>query len=170
MAIQRVEPLKLGDLLGSLMGAVVDAQAQAARASIEFVRDVGLISEQPSGTERLRTVSLRYRKRDENGALADFEVEVPLLAMVNVPSLAVKEASFSMAYDVVTVKAASDTTKRSVMTGVIRKKTAASDRKTTTMSVDVEVTIAQEATPIGVERLFDLAELGITEALVEGNG
>lgn len=168
MAIRRVEPLQLGDLLGSLMGAVVDAQAQAARASIAFVEDIGLVSESDS-PERLRTVSLRFRKRDENGELADFEVEVPLLAMVNVPSLAVREATFSMAYDVVTVAAANDFTKRSILTGLIRKKTTVSERKTATMSVDVDVTIAQEATPIGIERLFDLAELGIAEGHVEDN-
>ncbi|MFE6922901.1 DUF2589 domain-containing protein [Nocardia sp. NPDC057663] len=168
MAIRRVEPLQLGDLLGSLMGAVVDAQAQAARASIAFVEDVGLVSES-GNPERLRTVSLRFRKRDENGELADFEVEVPLLAMVNVPSLTVREATLSMAYDVVTVTAADDATKRSILTGLIRKKTTVSERKTATMSVDVDVTIAQGATPIGIERLFDLAELGITEGPAEDN-
>ncbi|MGV9612196.1 DUF2589 domain-containing protein [Nocardia xishanensis] len=168
MAIRRVEPLQLGDLLGSLMGSAVDAQAHAARTTIAFVREVGLVSD-AGDPGLLRTVTVRYRKRDENDELAEFEVELPLLAMVNVPALAVKEATFSMAYDVVTVRSASDETNRSILTGLIRKKTAVADRKTASMSVDVDVTIAQADAPVGIERLIDLAEVAISERPVEDN-
>ncbi|MFF0527809.1 DUF2589 domain-containing protein [Nocardia amikacinitolerans] len=168
MAIRRVEPLQLGDLLGSLMGSAVDAQARAARTTIAFVREMGIVSD-AGGSGLLRTVTLRYRKRDENDELVEFEVEVPLLAMVNVPALAVKEASFSMAYDVVTVRSASDETNGSILTGLIRKKTAVADRKTASMSVDVDVTIAQADAPVGIERLVDLAEVAINERPVEDN-
>src|SRR5215210_2435139 len=100
MPIRRLKALELADLLGSLLGSVILAQADAARATVAFVEEVEF--ETSLAGERLRTVSVRYRKKDEAGDPADFEVEVPLLAMVNVPSLVVKQAKLTFAYDVVT--------------------------------------------------------------------
>jgi hypothetical protein len=174
LPITAVEALELSQLLGSLLAAVVDAQAQAARATVAFVEDVGFETA-PEG-ERLRNVKLRYSKKDENGQVAEFEVEVPLLALVNVPSLAVQQAKFTLSYDVVTatqtsssggsaLPASSTFAPVAKLTGFLRKTPASStpesDRRTT--AVDLEVTLEQQAIPVGVERIFDLAELGITE-------
>lgn len=185
MAIKRLEAVALGELLGSLLGSVVDAQAQAARATVGFVEDVGFEST-PEG-DKLRTVKVRYTKKDENDQMAEFEVEVPLLAMVNVPSLTVRQAKLSFSYDVVTQAAAasssSGTGSSSILaarpqaarlTGFVRSKpSVASDstpaaRRTT--SVDLDVTLEQQEVPLGVERLFDLAELGISETPTDGGG
>jgi hypothetical protein len=84
MTVAAVEALELSQLLGSLLASVVEAQAASARATVDFVESVGF--EPGTDGERMRTVRLRYRKKDENGIPADFEVEVPLLALVNVPS------------------------------------------------------------------------------------
>lgn len=176
MPITSVQALELSQLLGTLLSAVVDAQAQAARATVEFVESVGF--ETTTDGERLRNVKVRYFKKDENGQRAEFEVEVPLLALVNVPSLAVKEAKLTFSYDVVTATETTGTggsgaavggrlgTKLPVarITGFVRRPPAStpeSERRTT--AVDLEVTLAQQGMPIGIERLFDLAELGITE-------
>src|SRR5687768_3615372 len=100
MPVTSVEALELGQLLGSLLGSVVQAQAESARATVEFVTSVGF--ESVAEGERMRTVKLRYTKKDENGQPAEFEVQVPLLALVNIPSLAVKHAKLILSYDVVT--------------------------------------------------------------------
>ena len=194
MPITSVEALQLSQLLGALLSSVVDAQAQAARATVEFVESVGFEST-PTG-ERLRNVKLRYFKKDENGDRAEFEVEVPLLALVAVPSLAVRQAKLTFSYDVVTATETSGggggggTTGGGGAVGAVGKPTLAlklpaaritgfvrrppasapeSERRTT--AVDLEVTLEQQEVPIGIERLFDLAELGITERrTTEGNG
>jgi hypothetical protein len=184
MPITSVEALELSQLLGTLLSSVVDAQAQAARATVEFVESVGF--ETTAQGERLRNVKVRYFKKDENGQRAEFEVEVPLLALVNVPSLAVKEAKLTFSYDVVTATGTSGTggtggtatgggltTKLPIakITGFVRRPPAStpeSERRTT--AIDLEVTLAQQEMPIGIERLFDLAELGITERPTEGGG
>jgi hypothetical protein len=167
VVIRRVDALQLSELLGSLMASVVDAQARAARTTVDFIESVGFETAE-DGRDRLRTVSVQYQKLDENGDDASFIVNVPLLALVNVPHLAVDTASFSLAYDVVSAVAAEDPVRPVKLAGVIRQKagTASSAARQTT-SVDVDVTLKQSALPIGVERLFDLAELGITEAKVE---
>ena len=82
MPVTSVEALELSELLGALLGAVVDAQAASARATVDFIESVGF---EVVGTERqMRTVRMRYTKKDENGEFAEFEVDVPLLALVNV--------------------------------------------------------------------------------------
>lgn len=178
MAVRRMEALPLSELLGTLLGSVVEAHAQAARATVDFVEDVGF--ESTAEGERLRTVAIRYSKKDENGRVADFVVQVPLLALVNVPVLAVKQAKLAFSYDVVTQKeAASASDERGLgarrpvaLTGFVRSKPAASTAPSTrsTASIDLDVTLEQQELPVGVERLFDLAELGITETSVPPAG
>lgn len=182
MPITSVEALQLSQLLGALLSSVVDAQAQAARATVEFVESVGF-EETPQG-ERLRNVKVRYFKKDENDERAEFEVEVPLLALVNIPSLAVRQAKLTFSYDVVTATerpAATGTGGASSaglklpiakITGFVRRPPATTtevERRTT--AVDLEVTLEQQEMPIGIERLFDLAELGISERpAADGDG
>jgi Protein of unknown function (DUF2589) len=176
--IRRLEALELADVLGSLLASVIAAQAEAARATVAFVEDVGF--ETTSTGDRLRTVSLRYRKKDETGAPAEFEVEVPLLALVNVPALAVKQAKLAFAYDVVTAGREEPSQPptgplkgrlpAAKLTGFVRRMSTAGDtaQQRQTTSIDLDVTLEQQVLPVGVERLFDLAELGITEGKIEG--
>lgn len=180
MPLRQLEALELGELLGSLLSSIVSAQEQATRATVAFVDEVGF---EPitGGGERMRTVKLRYTKKDENNVPAEFEAEVPLLSLVNVPSLAVREAKLTLSYDVVTaestsgngqdgqgtlgdrIQAISDT-RPAKLTGFPRRRTVPSEAsERTTTSVDVEITLEQQPLAIGLERLFDLAELGITD-------
>lgn len=186
MPVRRIEALELGEFLGSLMTSVVQAQDQAARASVAFVDEIGF-EPLPGGGERLRTVSVRYRKRDENGEIADFEVEVPLLAMVNVPMLMVKEARLKFSYDVVVSASSSAPTQPpgsgpgtvgdrlsklralqpAKLKGFIQRPppsgAPASSTERGSMAIDIDIQLEQALAPVGLERLFDLAELGITE-------
>jgi hypothetical protein len=174
MAVRRMEALPLAELLGTLLGSVVEAHAQAARATVDFVEDVGF--ESTAEGERLRTVAIRYSKTDENGQVADFVVQVPMLALVNVPVLAVRQAKLAFSYDVVTQKEATATSNEAglgsrrpaALTGFVRSKpgTASVPSTRSTASIDLDVTLEQQELPVGVERLFDLAELGITESAV----
>jgi hypothetical protein len=176
MPVASVEALQLSQLLGSLLASVVDAQAQAARATVDFVEDIGF--EQTPAGDRLRNVKLRYFKKDENGQQAEFEVQVPLLALVNVPSLAVRQAKLTFSYDVVTATETSGAQGPSpvglklpvvTMTGFIRRPPATTpESERRTAAIDLEVTLEQQEMPIGIERLFDLAELGISEHPADG--
>jgi hypothetical protein len=170
MTITAVEALELGQLLGSLLGSVVQAQAESARATVEFIEDVGF--ETVAGSEHLRTVRIRYQKKNESNEQSEFEVELPLLSLVNVPSLAVKQAKLTFSYDVVTAteggssgpsKIGSSGVLAARLKGFIRPQSSAPGASRRTTAIDLEVTLEQQELPLGVERLFDLAELGITE-------
>lgn len=175
MSVSTVEALQLSQVLGALLVSIVDAQAHSARATVDFVADIGF--ERTGAGEKLRTVTMRFTKKDENGRPVEFEVDVPLLAMVNVPSLAVKTARLTFSYDVVTtapsvsssapaasslVAAAKLPTAK--MTGFVRRPPAtAKETERRTTAIDLSVTLEQQEMPVGVERLFDLAELGLIE-------
>lgn len=194
MTIKSIEPLELSQILGSLMGAIISAQAQSARATVEFMEDVGFLRE--DGVDKFRTAKIRYSKKDEDGEHSEFEVEVPLLSMVNIPSIAVENANLSFSYDVVTAVQSDDvpgsggsggssTTATSIssarlgllsqklskpvkMTGLVKQKSSSGDiHQRSSTAIDVNITLRQQPLPAGIDRLFDLAELGITELQIE---
>jgi hypothetical protein len=101
---------------------------------------------------------------------------MPLLAMVSIPTLAVKNATIAFSYDVLeTVSTTEQPTtgtgagaalidlgaRPAVLRGIVRRSSTAESRETT--SIDVNVTIEKEPLPLGLERMLDLAELSMTE-------
>ena len=93
-------PLSLAETLGAMLSAVVEAQRQAARATVEFVEEIGLEETPVDGSRPLRTVQIRYAKLNENFESAEYVLDVPLLSMVNVPTVAVKEATVVFDWEV----------------------------------------------------------------------
>lgn len=176
MTVKKLEALELSDIVGSFLTSVIDAQAQSARATVAFVEEIGFQDHEDG--QKLRTVSVDFVKKDENGQPSDFRVAMPLLAMVNVPSLAVKEAKLSFSYDVAVSATTENSSngeakKTSKIKGYLRKKSSPSStassttNNTSNSSIDIDITLEQQEVPIGLERLFDLAELGITETKIE---
>ncbi|QZY28961.1 DUF2589 domain-containing protein [Nocardioides coralli] len=176
MAVTDIKTLGLGELLGSLLTAIVEGQTAATSSSLDFVERVGLSddAEHPA----FRTVTIRYTKLDENQEPAEFELELPLLALVTIPTITVKQAKVAFTYDVVTTtKEATSTEKegdelivanrferlRRVepvrLVGFVTRRTTTSTDSTAQTGIDVEVTVESEALPLGLERLLELAEL-----------
>ncbi len=177
MPIRELSTLGLGQLLGSLLSAVVEAQDHATRSSLAFVEDVAFVDGPVAGEEKLRTVTLRYTKLDENQRPAQFILEMPLLAMVSIPTLMVRQAKVSFTYDVTSSEeqAQVDTTTGSplaglaarpaVLRGIVRNPPVDSRRESA--SVDIEVTIESEPLPIGLERMVELADLTVSQPAPE---
>jgi hypothetical protein len=100
-----VRALKLHELLGATLVAVVQADALAAKATLEYIETVGFAEATESETEnseaeaggRLRMASFRYKKLDANNDVAEFVAEVPILSLVPIPALQIKDATLSFA-------------------------------------------------------------------------
>ncbi|MBO9880382.1 DUF2589 domain-containing protein [Xanthomonas sp. D-109] len=100
--------LPMGDLIGGPLDAACDAQVKLARATADFIRVIGFLPptdpKDPQGTGATRTASFRFKRPvddpDKAGGIAEEEVEleVPLLAIVNVPSLSIQtvDVTFDM--------------------------------------------------------------------------
>lgn len=178
--IDRSTPLTLADTLGAVLTSIIDAQAQCARATVEFIKDVGLRDDGTNtGQEQLRTVQFTYRKLDENTELNIFQVEIPLLGMVDIPMISVKKATVSFEYDITGTtppkKAAADPNtapfkKFRLDTAVIRGRVArpsrgpagaAETRESAGLKVSVELEKADM--PVGLERIIDMLELASNE-------
>jgi hypothetical protein len=168
--LARVRSLPLGDLLGGAMVSVVQADALAARATLDFVQEVGFVpSADPATTGSLRMAAFRYQKRDEDGQVAEFVAEVPVLSLVTVPSLQVKEAKFSFLAKIDEIqRTGGDAAPPS--TRLIARPAATSGARTeevrSSHHLQVEVTMAQADVTVGLEKVFQLMDEAIRDRKV----
>jgi hypothetical protein len=104
--------LPFGNIIGAPMRAAIEAQALAARSTIEFIQAVGFQRQNtddslfpaaptpdaggnpalPDGDfGPVRSVTFSYQKQDVNGALQTSTLTVPLLTIVPIPFLRIEE-------------------------------------------------------------------------------
>lgn len=180
-------PVDFSMVLGAILRSVLDAQAQAAQTTLEFIYDVGLNSSSGVGEEQsapaLRTVRFAYRKLDESGVSdADFELEVPLLGMMQIPMISMKSVTVDFEYDVSHLRDAkrSERVKSTKAVGVLesiaprsaalhgsvgRRPATHSDLQLkSNAGLKVSIELDRGENPIGVERLLDILELAASDS------
>tara|TARA_R110002020_G_scaffold3690_1_gene16325 strand:+ start:1127 stop:1750 length:624 start_codon:yes stop_codon:yes gene_type:complete len=95
--------LPMDQLIGGPLAAACNSQIQLAKATADFIQNVGLQADK-DGVMRTRTVDFIYTKpvNDGNGGFTEVEnkLDVPLLAILNTPSLAVKEVEVEFTMEV----------------------------------------------------------------------
>jgi hypothetical protein len=189
-----VRALKLHELLGATMVAVIQADALAAKATLEYIETVGFVApaegegeEETTAGGTLRMASFRYKKRDETNAIADFVAEVPILSLVPIPALQVKDATFSFAVKIDDITKETEggnpgnpdgatiaqptsrlvTFLKPTATQLIARPAAASGPRTeevrSTHHLEVKVTMAQADIPTGMEKIFNLLDQAIQD-------
>jgi hypothetical protein len=93
----------MDQLIGGPLKAACDSQIQLAKATADFIQNVGLQADK-DGVMRTRTVDFTYSKpvNDGNGGFTEIEnkLDVPLLAILNTPSLAIKEVEVEFTMEV----------------------------------------------------------------------
>ncbi|WP_045738249.1 DUF2589 domain-containing protein [Xanthomonas sp. MUS 060] len=103
--------LPMGDLIGGPLDAACEAQVKLARATADFIRVIGFLpppagSTDPQAQGGTRTASFRFKRPVDDpahpGGIAEEEVEleVPLLAIVNVPSLSIQTVDITFDMEV----------------------------------------------------------------------
>jgi len=95
--------LPMDQLIGGPLKAACNAQTLLAKASSDFIKDVGLNSDS-GGNMSARTVDFSFNKPvqgpDGTAKLEKVDLQVPLLAIVNTPSLSVKEVDVNFTMEV----------------------------------------------------------------------
>jgi hypothetical protein len=102
-AVRELRQIPFGYLIGAPLKAAVEAQALAARTTVEFIEKVGFketdsdvgslfddLSQDASGGE-VRNVTFQYKKVDEDGVEKTVELTVPFLSIVPIPFLRLDE-------------------------------------------------------------------------------
>jgi hypothetical protein len=169
--LARNTPVTLAQTLGSILTSLVEAQAQSARTTVEFVNEVGFVTDPVDATERVRMVQFRYHKLDENGVRSEFQVEIPLLGMMEIPLISIQRARIEFDYNVTStgVPPASETPvfgPFKPLTGAIIKGTIAprsSTEGSERASLKVTVEIERAGLPIGLERTLNMLEVATSE-------
>lgn len=201
--VRSIRTLRLDELLGSTLAALVDAEATAAKATAEFVEAVGFVardeSEDGVGDEssegdlgKLRHVRFRFTKLGADNEPHDFELSLPMLAMVPIPMLQIDEAKLNMAVKILHVEVeaapsgptALPTSKKAALMGPMSHLTAmrhirlvtqpaakpsAGDttRERDTVNLELEVTLKQADMPVGIEQLLHTFDQAISEHVAD---
>src|SRR5688572_27894135 len=105
-AVEELRQIPFSSLIGGPMTAAIEAQALAARSTIEFIQKVGFKA--PTGgfeppdmlfadpaadadAGELRDVTCMYFKNVETGSVDDFQLTVPLLSIAPIPYVRIDE-------------------------------------------------------------------------------
>jgi hypothetical protein len=190
--IKELRSLPLHEIIGAPLAAIVQAQTQAARATVEFIEKVGFIAGQKPHTEldigALRMAEFRYEKADETGATAEFTARVPVLSLVPIPGIQVKTARISFVAkitDAVREKSLNAYQQRRALTGEKTETTSWLKPASTTLrgslapaaqtntksgqairgngELRIEIELEQMPLAPGLEKLLNLMEQAISE-------
>lgn len=86
----------LYQLIGAPLMAMVQGQAQAAQATAEFIERIGFVADGNS-TRRLRMIAFHYTRRGPDGKPRPWRLEVPLLSLVPIPAIQIREGHIEFA-------------------------------------------------------------------------
>lgn len=101
--------LPMGDLIGGPLSAACDAQVKLANATADFIKYIGFLppgQDDPNGVGAVRTAHFGFVRQvadpANNNALTDEHVslDVPLLAIVKIPSLSITKVDITFDMEV----------------------------------------------------------------------
>ncbi|MFN3996670.1 DUF2589 domain-containing protein [Algoriphagus sp.] len=90
-----ITPKFISDLLGAPMAAIVQAEAIAARATADFIKEVGFTKSTDSVDSdfgAIKNISFSYNRLNTDGTSQMASITVPLLTIVPIPTLRVAQA------------------------------------------------------------------------------
>ncbi len=90
-----ITPRYISELLGAPMAAIVQAEGIAARATADFIKEVGFTGDSDSidgDYGNIRNVTFSYERINADGTSGLAKLSVPLLTIIPIPSIQVAEA------------------------------------------------------------------------------
>ncbi|MBD3618640.1 MAG: DUF2589 domain-containing protein [Chromatiales bacterium] len=175
--------LSLSQLIGAPINALVEAEAQAAMATARFIRMVGFTGngDDMNALGELQMARFNRRRRTKDGKIEDVEVQIPLLSMLPIPALQIRDAELDYTVRILQTEAiqpadgAQESLTRRTPEGEPIARLRASfareprpgDRRSTDMLVKMKLRIEQADMPNGLAQLLALAsESSQQEALL----
>lgn len=90
-----ITPRYISELLGAPMAAVIQAEAIAAKATANFIKEVGFTKPTDASDPEfgaVRTITFSYQRLNADGTSQTATLAIPLLTIIPIPSLQVAEA------------------------------------------------------------------------------
>ena len=119
--------LPMGDLIGGPLMAACDAQVRMANATADFIKVVGFLppTEKGQAYGAVRTATFKFTrptgaapKEDGSAPTEDVTLDVPLLAIVKVPSLAIKTVDVTFDMEVKSSETSKESEDKSLTVGL----------------------------------------------------
>lgn len=169
------EVLSLSQLIGAPIRALVEAEAQSAAATAQFIRNVGFKPPDDARLEEfgdLQMARFNTVRRGADGVEEAVEVQIPLLTLLPIPALQIRDATLDYVVKVVQTEALPPTQQRQARNPAdgtslsdevpaTLRATFASEprpgRRSMDMLVKMKVRIEQADMPAGLARLINLA-------------
>ncbi len=173
-------------MIGGPLNAVVQAQAQSAQTSVDFIKSVGFDAN--DGTPTMVTFS--YMKpvetKDSDGNVTGvtptkYDLTVPILTMLPIPFIRVEETTIAFNAKINSVQESTTTSSHDLSTSLsvkggwgpvsaslkasysYKKSTSATSKTERTYSLSINVKAVQDELPAGTERLLGILENAIQE-------
>lgn len=187
--------IPLGHIVGSPLKSAVEAQALAAQATVEFIKQVGfkpvtpgtnsdLIDEASASTNlgSVRQVVFKYTRQGET-ALETVELSIPILSIIPIPYIRVEEIETDFTIKITETN--SFTSRTGTQTGLRRSAEwgaphygfkAAYARRTqrlserqnyvdTSATMKVRIKAVQDELPSGIARILDIMEDSLNQKI-----
>jgi len=176
--LSELQSLPFHQIIGAPLTAIVEGQAQAAQATAEFIERVGFVQQgdgQAGEVGKLKMVSFSYSKPDVDGEMKEYRLEIPLLSMVPIPSIEVKEAELEFnikVADVQTVQGQTQLSDDNAPSGnwmardrielrTTMGKMQTSEGRNTDIQMNIKMKLQQADIPEGVQHLFRVMDQAI---------
>ncbi|MFN0200532.1 MAG: DUF2589 domain-containing protein [Bacteroidia bacterium] len=173
-------PLPFGEILAGPMLALIQADTIAAQASAEFIENVGFVNGQAGDNfGAMRMITFTYQKQAIGEAPQTVTIQVPLLSLIPIPLLQVKDAQIDFGVEISDTQSSGLARSqlrtvggdllyldgnRTAMSAILREQT---DSR---IQLKMKVTFAQADVPSGLARLFQVIDQSIVLATSSGNG
>lgn len=164
--------LPIHQLIGAPIVALIQAESAAAQASASFIETFGFSgSKEGDSFGHLRSVTFTYTKQDVNGKDVTEEIQLPVLSLVPIPLLQIKDATFDFSLKITNTDEPRETKKEEEklvqLKGIFGKKPAGNDHMNQDVDINMKINIVQSDIPVGLSRLFNILELGFISRVPE---
>jgi len=184
---QQGSVLSLAQLVGAPIHALVEAEAQAAMATANYIMNVGFVAgdrNSPDPTVRdfgsLRMASFTRSRQNADGSIDAQTVAIPLLSLLPIPALQIRDAQLDYTIRIVATELMSDGRQTRDAQETIQGAEAANPpatlratfardhrserRRSTDMLLKMKVNIQQSDMPEGLARLLSIAGESVTQS------
>lgn len=176
--------LSLTQLIGAPIRALVEAEAQAAMATANFIRSVGFVQDGSGNFGKLgdlQMASFLRKRRNAQGEEETVEVQIPLLTMLPIPALQIRDAELEYTVKILdTELSRSDSPAAqqasalgmpdvpATLRATLARDTRSEHRRSLDMLVKMKVNIEQSDMPAGLAKLLSISAESVNQRLVEG--
>lgn len=95
--MKSIKAHNINQLMGAPIIALVEAESQSASATAKFISDIGFHNSDNKNNNfgDLKMITFYYEKLNHSGKMQRFKMEVPLLSLVQIPVLKIKDAKIN---------------------------------------------------------------------------